>query len=204
MIFGLNEISISPDGNTLACTFLDYTGGYESYGIIKINIDEQEFKKYESPISDIFPTQVLSDETILTSKPIIYSPDTYIMLPDEDEMINIREYFERTHPDYLAWMDKYLANSGAVYTNDDKTLFVGSILAVDCESTFELTGGYNSFTYVFSPDIASVESIESAPDNRYRVFSIQGYKVLDTENPEDLKNLPTGIYVINGKTVQIK
>ena len=43
-----------------------------------------------------------------------------------------------------------------------------------------------------------------AEGNNWRVYSITGIKVLDTENAGDLKNLPKGIYIINGKQVMVK
>ena len=202
VIFDLNEIAINPDGSLIGCSYLEYPEGDEIAGIIKINTNKPEFRKYKSLDEELYPTQILSDGTMLASKPMIYSPETYIILPDKDEMTDIKDYFEETHPDYLAWINEYVGNTGTIYANDDMTMFVGSVLPGDCEKVEEVTGGYYAFTYVFSPELASVDSITSV-DNTYRVFTLQGYKILDTDNLGDLNSMPKGIYIINGKKVLI-
>lgn len=204
VIFDLNEVAISPDGNLIGCSYLEYPDGIEKVGVIKINTHEPLFQKYESLDEDLYTTQILNDGTMLMSQPMILSPNTYIILPDKMEMMNIKDYFEETHPDYLAWINEYLERTGTIYTNEDMTVFSGSVLPADCDRVEEVTGGYYAFTYIFSPEIAGVEEIPYTSDSLINVFSLQGYKILETKNLDDLKNLPKGIYVINGKLVQIK
>ena len=50
---------------------------------------------------------------------------------------------------------------------------------------------------------ANIEDI-IAEGNNWRVYNITGVKVIDTDNAEDLKNLPKGIYIINGKKILVK
>lgn len=205
VIFDLNEVAISPDGRYLACSYIEYPEGVEAAGIIRINTTAPEYKKYVTDVEEFYPTQVLTDGTILMSQPIrIMNLGTYIMLPDKEEVMDIRDYFQETHPDYLAWINEYTGSTGTIYTNDDLTIFSGSMFPADCERVEEITGGYYAFTYLFSNDPASVDSIESTPDNRYLVFSLKGYKILDTDNPDEIRKLPKGIYVINGKVVNLK
>ena len=48
---------------------------------------------------------------------------------------------------------------------------------------------------------AGVESIVAAQDGVYRVFNLQGVKVLETTDASAISNLGKGIYIINGKKV---
>lgn len=204
VIFDLNEVAISPDGRFIGCSYLEYPEGKEVAGVIKINTFAPEFQKYKSDQYELYTTQILSDGTMLLSQPIVnVAPETYIVLPDKSEMMDIKDYFEETHPDYLAWINEYVGNTGTIYANDDLTIFSGSVHPADCEKVEEVTGGYYSFTYVFSPDLAAVDSLEAPIDNRFRVFSLTGLKILDTDNVEEIKKLPEGFYVINGKVVRI-
>ena len=43
-----------------------------------------------------------------------------------------------------------------------------------------------------------------AEGNNWTVYNITGVKVFDTDNAEDLKNLPKGIYIINSKKILVK
>lgn len=203
VIFELNSVAISPDGEYIGCSYYEMEGADEKLGIMRINTVAPEFQKYETTVYDLFPTQILSNGTMLMSQPINAIPNTYVILPDQDEITAIKDYFKDSHPDYLEWMNEYLENTGSIYVNDDMTIFAGSILPGDCERVEDITGGYYSFTYVFSPDVADVETIQAYPADRYSVFSINGYKVLETTDSEDLKKLPKGIYIVNGKTVKM-
>lgn len=200
VIFDLNEIAISPDGSLIGCSYIDYTQGDEVAGIIKINTLTGEVQKYISNAYELYTTQILSNGTMLLSQPMVdVAPETYIILPDKTEIIDIKDYFETEYPDYLNWINEYVGNTGTIYANEDMTMFTGSVLPVDCDRVEEITGGYYAFTYVFSPDLASVGSLGINTEQRYRVYSIQGYKILDTDKIDDLNNLPKGFYIINGK-----
>ena len=204
LIFDLNEIAINTDGSLIGCSYKEYTTGEEIAGIIKVNTQNFEFQKYETKEYELYTTQILSNGTMLLSQPMAnVAPETYIILPDKNEIIDIKEYFEAKHPNYLEWINEYVGNTGTIYTNDDMTMFTGSVLPADCDRVEEIAGGYYAFTYVFLPEMATVESIQSTHDNRYRVYSLNGYKILDTDNREILKTLPKGLYVINGRKVHI-
>lgn len=43
-----------------------------------------------------------------------------------------------------------------------------------------------------------------AEGNNWTVYNITGIKVIDTDNVEDLRKLPNGIYIINGKKLLVK
>lgn len=53
---------------------------------------------------------------------------------------------------------------------------------------------------VTNDDPGSVESLRDG-SGLFRVFNLKGVKVLETENTSELKNLPGGLYIINGKKV---
>ena len=51
---------------------------------------------------------------------------------------------------------------------------------------------------------AGIEDIIADGATNWTVYNITGVKVLDTDNAEDLSNLPKGLYIINGKKVLVK
>ena len=51
-------------------------------------------------------------------------------------------------------------------------------------------------------DGAGVESLVAEPgDGIYRVYNLQGVKVIETQNADEVNALPAGIYIINGKKI---
>ena len=201
--FDLNEIAISPDGTFIGCSYFEYTDGREINGIMKINTLNNEHNKYETEVHELYTTQILSNGTILASQPMNVMPGAYIILPDTEEIIDIKDYFYNNHPDYLAWIKENLENTGTIYSNDNMTVFSGSVLPGDCAKVEEITGGYHAFTYVFYPSVASVECLQKSVESHYIVFSLQGFKILDTNNIEEINNLPKGIYIVNGRIVNL-
>ena len=51
---------------------------------------------------------------------------------------------------------------------------------------------------------AGIEDIIAGEETSWTVYNMTGVKVLDTENAEDLNNLPKGIYIINGNKVIVR
>lgn len=49
-----------------------------------------------------------------------------------------------------------------------------------------------------------VDAINSAMGGEYRVFNLQGIKVLESKDADMLKLLPKGVYIVNGKKIVIK
>lgn len=59
--------------------------------------------------------------------------------------------------------------------------------------------------YMFSVDIAGVESIIADPSTAPAdVYNLQGLKILDAENADQINTLPTGIYITGGKKIYVK
>ncbi len=50
----------------------------------------------------------------------------------------------------------------------------------------------------------SVDAINSAIGGEYSVFNLQGIKVLESKDADKLKQLPNGVYIVNGKKIVIK
>ena len=67
---------------------------------------------------------------------------------------------------------------------------------------------YDSFinnTLSFPVKIGETNSVKIEKiSNIYRVYNLQGIKVLETEDPAQLNTLSTGLYIINGKKVLIR
>lgn len=51
---------------------------------------------------------------------------------------------------------------------------------------------------------ASVESVEDFSDGRADVFSVTGVRVLSGANLSDLRSLPAGLYIFNGRKIVVK
>lgn len=62
----------------------------------------------------------------------------------------------------------------------------------------------NSAKYVINEE-AGVEAIGAEPaDGIYKVFNLQGVKMLETKDATEINNLPKGFYIVNGKKVVVK
>lgn len=53
-------------------------------------------------------------------------------------------------------------------------------------------------------ETTAVSEIEVEEVNHWTVYTMMGVKVLDTDNKTDLGNLPSGLYIINGKKVALR
>lgn len=57
---------------------------------------------------------------------------------------------------------------------------------------------------IFSIDkIAAVRDNQIQNETKYRVFSVQGTHILSTDNADALRELPSGIFIVNGKKVMV-
>ena len=61
-----------------------------------------------------------------------------------------------------------------------------------------------SYTIEEGSDSSGVANLVDAEEGVYRVYTISGIRVLETENAADLGNLASGLYIINGKKVIIR
>lgn len=215
--FGGNVI-LSPDGKYLLCSKLvsnaeeltDVVDGFIPYCF---DLDDGTITKLGSRYSNLLPTQMLPDGTIVAvSAPSDFIPWTsYVMLPGEEEFIPFTEYISITNSDFLAWIEDNLGQygivgydpvtgepisefyviTGLVSLSNNKDVIVSGLPIGDME------------TYIFTDASAAVEEIASELPVEYKVYNINGINVLNTKEEGDLYALPEGIYIVNGKKIKI-
>lgn len=194
---------------------------------ILFNLTTNTYKMYGDNLCQFEVSQILPDGTLiaLTPQPSSNTPDlspqrTYVCAPGSEEFVAIDEYIKANNPEYYAWYQEYLFHnveigydqlgqvvsqemtvSGLVAVSDDFTSLSGG---VDGWSYDYETGDW--FTYFFSnlTAPAAVESIEAEGMNGYKVYNLQGVKVLESKSELNLNQLPKGVYIINGKKHLVK
>lgn len=210
--FSLNDIAINPNGRSFISSgvfFDEDSSGVltDKFGFFYFDLDNKE-NNYGVPTDnfDMIPVQLLPDNTMVASNPIVYTPQTYLVLPGTKEFITVNEYFSSTSPSYLAWMNENLYEGRAGYGkfSSDRSVFIAGVLPDDCYDYDKIAGGYYSFTHVFNSVESGVETIEqSLEKDFYNVFNLQGINVLNTHDYTRINELPKGVYLINGKKVLI-
>ena len=53
-------------------------------------------------------------------------------------------------------------------------------------------------------EVGSVDAIGSCPRGVYIIYNLQGIKILESEDVDKVKQLPSGVYIVNGKKLIIK
>ena len=205
-LFG--EVTMNAAGTKIAsaATYYDQEASGVSYVYI-FDLTTGESQIIRTPVSGINVTQLLNDGTLLARIGMFsYVPaQTYILLPDADNFITIQDYFATTHPDYLVWMEETIpVSSGLMSVSDNMEVFASGVEFVSLADP-DMFGDVTILSYIFSSNQgAGVENIEAINSEKmFRVFNLQGVKVLETTNKEDLNSLNKGIYIVNGRKVAI-
>lgn len=200
----LPNMALSPDGTTLLADLGisddEYTSDdSSSYVTYKFDLISGEYSIVESKYEDLIPTQILGDGTIISlGHPYgTYAYEAFILLPEADDYISFVDYMSSTNPSYLAWMDENLDTfyegivSGLVSFSEDMSVIAG--------------GNPNGemISYVIAGANAGVSHIEVSDEGAYRVFNLNGIKILTTKEKSDLEKLPKGIYIVNGKKIKL-
>ena len=98
-------------------------------------------------------------------------------------------------------MSDYLDNEDITYT----VTAVKEIWDAYHYSIDDLISSEPSEAYNFSIDLAGVESIIADPSTAPSdVYNLQGLKVLDAENADQINTLPAGVYISGGKKIYVK
>ena len=199
--FELNSVAIKPSGEEISCAYYEFLNDGESMGLVKLSTIENHAEKFTTEIEGLFPTQFLPDRTLLGSVPLWYSPNTYISKEETGSMVNILEYLIETNSPLIPWMEEYIPNNtGMISINNDKNVFVGSILPGDCDKYMDITGGpYVAFSYVFKTGESGIGTLAADSEgDSIVVYNLQGVKMGNS-----LEGLNPGIYIVNGKKVKI-
>lgn len=203
--FGGNEVVLHPSGDYFLTGggMLDKDDNLRR-SIFKFDCSNEDYEVYNIPRGGLYPHQVLSDGTVIATLPISSVPTSYIKLPESNEFISLKDYLKPTFPEIADWLDDtFPGGSGIVCMSDDKSVITGGLLPDHLLEYDQETANFYYSSYILNDvAVAGVESIEVAPtDGTYRVFNLQGVKMLETKDANALKSLPTGIYIINGKKI---
>ena len=200
--FNANEMALHPNGE-----FCAFGGGYitdkenrnMSGRIFKFSGENWDMEVLDIPINDLYPSQILSDGTMVACTPMMSVPTTYLQLPGQDEFIYLADYLQGTHPTYAAWIEENLVNGcGLVSISDDMEVYSGGILFIHLNDLDEDSPEYD--TYIFGkPGGAKVNDLQIDGDTTYTVYNMQGILVMKTKDINDVNALPKDIYLINGK-----
>ena len=194
---------------------------------------EESYKAYGTEEDRLITNQLLSDGTLIcaTPPPGNYSPDytpvhSYLLLPGTDNFITLEEYLKNENTAWYDWtMDnlfktvpvaldpaggyvtKDLVVSGQIFTNDDLSIIGGGVDGYDIASDFPVFEGQLAgfFTYIFGSDDSGVDRLPVTGGNEgiFRVYNLQGIKMMETTDANAIISLPKGIYIVNGKKVKI-
>lgn len=212
---------------------IDYTGSWmpeETYTPYmfdltsnELSLDNGSIKKLESEHNKLIPRQILADGTVICIAPMAnyYSIDltpvkSYVANPGETRLMPIEDFLETKQPALALWMNDFLQREVIVNTDENGVPVYDDVLVsgyVSMSDDFSVVIGgvegytfnyiYDYFTYVYPSSAAGVESVADSAPEGYKVFNLNGVNILNTQNKEDLKNLPKGIYIVNGKKTAI-
>ena len=201
--FAGNDMAMHPSGEY----FMMHGGKNDENGemmgtIYCFSTINDEVSEVKAPGPEYFPIQILSDNTLIVTKPIESVPTSYIRLPGQNEFLTIQEYYKSKNvPSVANWLDTTVpGGTGFVLFSDDMKFMTGALIP-DQLADYDESSYYYS-TYFLTYDTAGVESLTVEPaDGVYRVYNLQGVKVMETKNASELDALHKGIYIINGKKI---
>lgn len=74
-----------------------------------------------------------------------------------------------------------------------------------CADKYRVTSPWKKFWKIEETDFLGVEDIiENQPTGEYIVYDLQGTLRLKTNDVEAIKQLPAGLYIVNGEKVLIR
>lgn len=202
--FSENELAIHPDGDYIMIHGGMVNSDYELEGrIYKFYTRSNSYEEIAIPESNVYPSQILSDGTLVAATPKMDIPTSYLLLPNAKEFITMQEYLQPTYPAISEWMDKELpGGTGLVVVSDDLSVMSGGLMPDQLADYDSENADFFYSSYIITGLIAGVEEISATEESgSYRVYNLQGVKVLETKDVSVIKQLPGGIYIINGKKV---
>lgn len=198
-----NEMALDPSGN-----FFMMRGGVTDaeYNVVskvyKFGISDDSIEIYDTPTQEFFPSLILPNGTVVITKGQVDVPTSYLMLPGTEEFISMPDYFKNSYPSISEWMEETLpGGTGVVSINDSMTVFTGGLIPDQLE-TFDQDSDMYYSTYFILLGEAGIESIVAEPaDGVYKVFNLNGVKVMETKDSSKVNSLPAGLYIVNGKKI---
>lgn len=192
------------------------------------NLEDGTYKIYGDDLCELEISQILPDGTLIAlypepgpSTPDLTPKHTYVCAPGSSNFVTIEDYIKASNPEYYQWYEEYLRHDVPIGYDSKgdliyKDMVVTGLVAVSDDFT-ALSGGVNAwswdldygdyYTYIFTnmvaPD-AGIENIEGEAASSYKVFNLQGVKIMETKDLNRVNSLPKGIYIINGKKELIR
>ena len=210
--FSLGVMALSPDGKYLAtCGIVNDDPSMsdiaDAYLMFIFNLEDGTFRTISSKFNNVIPWSILSDGTVVAIDVANYRD--FFLAPGAEDYTSFEDFIGGIHPEWLPWLEGELSAGMQVpETGQFAEVISAGVLGFSRDLSV-MAGGYNGFygffTYIFGEGKAGVEAIGAdLTDGRVVVYNLHGVKVLDSRNADDLKTLPAGIYVVNGKKIAIK
>lgn len=210
--FSMNDYTIHPDGSLLYCHGGKINENGDQAGLIyKFDLISESIEELHPPISTAFPRSVLADGMLIVTTPLMEFPSSWFMLPGTTEFVTPQAYYQTVDPTVSEWFDQALPQgTGAISLSDDKSVMVTAVLPYQMGDNYDygdenIPGsgdGYLYSSYILRFSQAGVESVIADPEGGvYKVYNLQGVKVLETKNPADVNALGKGLYIVNGKKI---
>ena len=211
--FSFNDFALQPNGSMVV----------QSGGVInskdemetelyKFDITTKTFTKIALPQKEAAPKQVLSDGTIIVCLPINVrpevniNPNTWFLRPGSSQYLTVQDYLRPDYPEFAEYIEKDFSHGNGIVAASNDLSVISSGLTVLCRSdySYELDAPFYSTYIITGLRAAGVESIADTPEaGIYRVFNLQGVKLLETKEAQLLNTLGNGVYIVNGKKILI-
>ena len=205
--FSSNDMALHPSGD-----YFMIHGGVRDKDdnligkIYKFSTVSDEISELEAPGGEYYPYQILPDNTLIITKGIQSVPSSYILLPGSDKFLSMQEYFAQSHPEISEWLDETVpGGTGVVCMSNDRSVVSGALVPDQlADYDYEFSDFYYSTYFIQLEPAGGVESLLSASDNGvYKVYNLNGVKVLETKDASEINSLQKGIYIVNGKKVAL-
>lgn len=205
--FELNEMALHPSGEYL----MTHGGLVDEKGdvagkIYRFDCDGSDYEVISGPNPSLYPSQILSDGTLIAALPMMEVPTSYIKLPGSKTFITIEEYLKPQYPEISKWIaDVFPGGTGLVCVNEDISVLAGGLIPAQLSDYNEDTDDFYYSTYIVNLLSSGIEEIMATPeDGVYTVFNMHGVKVLQTKDASQVNALPSGLYIINGRKVLVR
>lgn len=216
---GLNDLVMTGDGKTYISS-MNYKG---QSGPLVINLEDNSYEFLVQEGGSPIVTSATNAGDILGYSSSWEVKQAYIIPAGEKTFIPLHDYITSVNPELGKWVHNNLYHdvlfgvewdsemgtwvdhlfagyaTGMPFTNPDFSLIA---LSVEEDWSWQESGAM-TVGYLFSRDATlGVESlVEENIEGVYRVFNLQGVKLLETKDASEVNNLPSGIYVVNGKKI---
>lgn len=174
----------------------------------KFNLTNGAITIYNIPEEDLYPHQILSDGTVVGTTNIRGGAKCYLLLPGRKTFTSFVDFLQPTYPEIAAWITtNFETGSGVISLSEDLSVISGATTADNLTVYDYENADFYLSSYILTDMVLSgVKGIEADKnfDGTFKVFNLQGVKVLETKDASAVENLQKGIYIVNGKKIYVK